>query len=192
MSAPVSGSDGAHGTRGIPGVLRWGAGSRPPAPTARGRGRLAQCEPGATQSTPPRAMRAQGDEIHPRSIRASPPRTIRPEVTSPKRLPITRGVPPARCWHCLVGPHHTWGRPYPGRSTRCRQGRPSPRLGGDVVVRATGAAGGTPWESLPHRRARPAGGLVRRVCVYYALSPLLRLLTLHCTRKGGVAEGEKA
>ena len=148
---------GRMGLVGYPGCSGGGSESRPPAPTARGRGRLAQCEPGATQSTPPRAMRAQGDEIHPRSIRASPPRTMRPEVTSPKRLPITRGVPPARCWHCLVGPHHTWGRPYPGRSTRCRQGRPSPRLGGDVVVRATSTAGNAPWESPPRRRARPAG-----------------------------------
>ena len=65
----------------------------PPAPAAgAGRARLAQCEPSATRSTPPRAVRAQRDGIRLSSIRASPPRTMRPEVTSPIRLPRGRGA----------------------------------------------------------------------------------------------------
>ena len=78
-----------------PGPGRGGSGLRnsssaqrdPGAGAGMGRARLAQCEPSATQSTPPRAVRAQRDEIRPSSIRASPPRTMRPEVTSPNRLP---------------------------------------------------------------------------------------------------------
>ena len=49
--------------------------------------RLAQCEPSATQSTPPRAVRAQRDGIHLSAIRAIPPGAMRAQVTSPKRLP---------------------------------------------------------------------------------------------------------
>ena len=61
---------------------------RIPAPgRGPGRGGLAQCEPSATRSTPPRTVRAQRDGIRPGSILASPPRTMRAEVTSPIRLP---------------------------------------------------------------------------------------------------------
>ena len=64
---------------------------------ARASSRIAQCELSATQSTPPRAVRAQRDTIRLRSILASPPRTMRPEVTSPIRLPRGwRPDPPGR------------------------------------------------------------------------------------------------
>ena len=53
----------------------------------RTRTRLAQCELSATQSTSPRAVRAQRDIIRLRSIRASPPGAMRAQVTSPKQLP---------------------------------------------------------------------------------------------------------
>ena len=53
----------------------------------RTRTRLAQCELSATQSTSPRAVRAQRDKIRLRSIRASPPGAMRAQVTSPKQLP---------------------------------------------------------------------------------------------------------
>ena len=59
-------------------------------PTGEGRARLAQCEPSATQSASPRAVRAQRDIIHLSSIRASPPGAMRAQVTSPKRLPQGR------------------------------------------------------------------------------------------------------
>ena len=62
------------------------AGSEWPGAVAH-RARLAQCEPSATESTQPRAVRAQRDGIRPRSIRASSPRTMRAQVTSPNRLP---------------------------------------------------------------------------------------------------------
>ena len=54
---------------------------------ARASSRIAQCELSATQSTPPRAVRAQRDTIRLRSILASPPGAMRSEVTSPIRLP---------------------------------------------------------------------------------------------------------
>ena len=60
-------------------------------PGQGGRARLAQCEPSATQSASPRAVRAQRDIIHLSSIRASPPGAMRAQVTSPKRLPQGRG-----------------------------------------------------------------------------------------------------
>ena len=60
-------------------------------PGQGGRARLAQCEPSATQSTSPRAVRAQRDIIRLSSIRASPPGAMRAQVTSPKRLPQERG-----------------------------------------------------------------------------------------------------
>ena len=59
-------------------------------PTGEGRARLAQCEPSATQSASPRAVRAQRDIIRLSSIRASPPGAMRAQVTSPKRLPQGR------------------------------------------------------------------------------------------------------
>ena len=66
---------------------------RIPAPgRGPGRGGLAQCEPSATRSTPPRTVRAQRDGIRPGSILASPPRTMRAEVTSPIRLPPGAGL----------------------------------------------------------------------------------------------------
>ena len=62
-------------------------GPDPGRPAQGGRARLAQCEPSATQSASPRAVRAQRDIIHLSSIRASPPGAMRAQVTSPKRLP---------------------------------------------------------------------------------------------------------
>ena len=59
------------------------------------------------------------------------------------------------------------------------------------MMRAAGRKGkmraGRPSESPDHAAHRSA-----RARVYYALFTLLRLLTLHCTRKRSVAEGEKA
>ena len=60
-------------------------------PGQGGRARLAQCEPSATQSASPRAVRARRDIIRLSSIRASPPGAMRAQVTSPKRLPRGRG-----------------------------------------------------------------------------------------------------
>ena len=88
-----AGADPAGGTRAGAGLRKSRSAQRDPGPGAgAGRGRLAQCEPSATRSTPPRAARAQRDIIRLRSIRASPPRTIRPEVTSQNRLPGGRGA----------------------------------------------------------------------------------------------------
>ena len=130
-------------------------------------------------------MRAQGDEIHPRSIRASPPRTMRPEVTSPKTTPhpgraasallaLLVGLITREGVHTLVvvldaagGAHRLASGVTPS------SGRPAP-------------------PGAPHGNHRRVGGLVRRVCVYYALLPLLRLFTLHRTGKRDVAEGEEA
>ena len=94
-----------------------------------GRVRLAQCEPSATQSTPPRAVRAQRDGIRPSSIRASPPRTMRPEVTSPNRLPQGAGARPR-----LRDGRDAVGRLPPGR--RHADGR---RPGSRTVSSASGA-----------------------------------------------------
>ncbi len=94
-----------------------------------GRVRLAQCEPSATQSTPPRAVRAQRDEIRPSSIRASPPRTMRPEVTSPNRLPQGAGARPR-----LRDGRDAVGRLPPGR--RHADGR---RPGSRTASSASGA-----------------------------------------------------
>ena len=59
------------------------------------------------------------------------------------------------------------------------------------MMRAAGRKGkmraGRPSESPDHAAHGSA-----RARVYYALFTLLRLLTLHCTRKRSVAEGEKA
>ena len=93
-----AGADPADGDRagaGRGGLRNSSSAQRDPGAGARmGRDRLAQCEPSATQSTPPRAVRAQRDGIRPSSIRASPPRTMRPEVTSPIRLPQGAGARP--------------------------------------------------------------------------------------------------
>ena len=89
-----SGGDSGPG-RGGSGLRNSSSAQRDPGAGARmGRDRLAQCEPSATKSTPPRAVRAQRDGIRPSSIRASPPRTMRPEVTSPNRLPQGAGARP--------------------------------------------------------------------------------------------------
>ena len=120
-----------------PGLGRGGSGLRnsssaqrdPGAGAGMGRARLAQCEPSATQSTPPRAVRAQRDEIRPSSIRASPPRTMRPEVTSPNRLPPGAGqrrrlplgagtAPPPR----VLPRHHAKGLTTTPASIRPRLG----------------------------------------------------------------------
>ena len=83
---------------------RWLSGRCGPIPETAGAGagrvRLAQCELSATQSTSPRAVRAQRDEIHLRSIRATPPGAMRAQVTSPKRLPPGKG---RRRWSTLSG-----------------------------------------------------------------------------------------
>jgi len=74
-----AGADPAGGTRAGAGLRKSRSAQRDPGPGAgAGRGRLAQCEPSATRSTPPRAARAQRDTIRLRWIRASPPRTMRP------------------------------------------------------------------------------------------------------------------
>ena len=96
-----------------PGPGRGGAACVIPAPlneipgpgTGAGRVRLAQCEPSATKSTPPRAVRAQRDEIRPSSIRASPPRTMRPEVTSPNRFSQGAGGAPMLCQDTCAASH---------------------------------------------------------------------------------------
>ena len=75
---------------GSDGTNRTGAGRTQGGRTQGGRTRLAQCEPSATQSASPRAVRAQRDIIHLSSIRASPPGAMRAQVTSPKRLPQGR------------------------------------------------------------------------------------------------------
>ena len=117
-----------------PGPGRGGSGLRnsssaqrdPGAGAGMGRARLAQCEPSATKSTPPRAVRAQRDEIRPSSIRASPPRTMRPEVTSPNRLPQGAGarLPGDAVDIPVPTPPGSRGAPPPARRPGCR--RPTP------------------------------------------------------------------
>ena len=87
--------------------------------------RLAQCEPSATQSTPPRAVRARRDEIRLHSIRAIPPGAMRAQVTSPKRLPGASVRLPPR-GGALRRTGDGWGTPGP---------RPLGRLG---LVRVMG------------------------------------------------------
>ena len=91
---------------------------------ARTRARLAQCEFSATQSTSPRAVRAQRDIIRLRSIRASPPRTMRAQVTSPKRLPQgwgrANGAPDSGPHPRLPGERNSGGRRADGRHDRTR------------------------------------------------------------------------
>ena len=112
------------------GLRNSSSAQRDPGAGARmGRDRLAQCEPSATQSTPPRAARAQRDGIRPSSIRASPPRTMRPEVTSPNRLPQGAGARPR-----LRDGRDAVGRLPPGR--RHADGR---RPGSRTVSSASGA-----------------------------------------------------
>ncbi len=116
--------------RGGSGLRNSSSAQRDPGAGARmGRDRLAQCEPSATQSTPPRAVRAQRDGIRPSSIRASPPRTMRPEVTSPNRLPQGAGARPR-----LRDGRDAVGRLPPGR--RHADGR---RPGSRTASPASGA-----------------------------------------------------
>ena len=106
-----AGADPAGGTRAGAGLRKSRSAQRDPGPGAgAGRGRLAQCEPSATQSTSPRAVRAQRDKIHLRSIRASPPRTMRPEVTSPNRLPRGRGRVSGESGQDALERRLPWGR----------------------------------------------------------------------------------
>ena len=87
-----AGADPAGGTRAGAGLRKSRSAQRDPGPGAgAGRGRLAQCEPSATRSTPPRAARAQRDTIRLRWIRASPPRTMRPRGDITKSTPQRRG-----------------------------------------------------------------------------------------------------
>ena len=106
-----AGADPAGGTRAGAGLRKSRSAQRDPGPGAgAGRGRLAQCEPSATRSTPPRAARAQRDTIRLRWIRASPPRTMRPEVTSPNRLPWGRGRVSGESGQDALERRLPWGR----------------------------------------------------------------------------------
>ena len=101
-----AGADPAGGTRAGAGLRKSRSAQRDPGPGAgAGRGRLAQCEPSATRSTPPRAARAQRDTIRLRWIRASPPRTMRPEVTSPNRFSQGAGGAPMLCQDTCAASH---------------------------------------------------------------------------------------
>ena len=136
-----SGGDGGPG-RGGSGLRNSSSAQRDPGAGARmGRDRLAQCEPSATQSTPPRAVRAQHDEIRPSSIRASPPRTMRPEVTSPNRLPQGAGARPR-----LRDGRDAVGRLPPGAETRRRTAPRVPdRVSGPGAGRAGASARRAQW-----------------------------------------------
>ena len=77
-------------------------------------------------------------------------------------------------------------------SDRPPPARPPAIRGGASVLRPHGGGAGPargPSRRGPAGTAAAPGGLARRARVRYALFPLLRLLTLHCTRKGGVAKG---
>ena len=124
-------------------------------PGQGGRARLAQCEPSATQSASPRAVRARRDIIRLSSIRAISPGAMRAQVTSPKRLPGAGArLPQGR------GAQRTgdgWGTPGP---------RPLGRLGLVRVMGRTvrsvlcgqGRAGVDPGRGgRPPPRSRPAG-----------------------------------
>ena len=130
-------------------------------PGQGGRARLAQCEPSATQSASPRAVRAQRDTIHLSSIRASPPGAMRAQVTSPKRLP--------RGWGGLAGGgtgrakesaiQDMAGRPRGWRHRVCRPKR-LPRGVGDLQADGavgTTADGRTAWDD-EGRQGRPGRG----------------------------------
>ena len=144
-----AGADPAGGTRAGAGLRKSRSAQRDPGPGAgAGRGRLAQCEPSATRSTPPRAARAQRDTIRLRWIRASPPRTMRPEVTSPNRFPQGAGVRP-----CSVKIHVQRHTTPPGGGDASRRNSvawrswPTPTPG-------RGAQGGDCIESNVFRRFR--------------------------------------
>ena len=138
------------------GLRKSGSAQRDPGPGASThRPRLAQCEPGATKSTPPRTVRPQRDRIHLRSIPASPPRTMRARVTSPKRHPrecaggqrtrdSPRGAPEGNARPLTGGaprrPRRAGGRARAWSGRRTRRNRP----GGGVRLPFTGvgATGG--------------------------------------------------
>ena len=119
---------------GSDGTNRTGAGRTQGGRTQGGRTRLAQCEPSATQSASPRAVRAQRDIIHLSSIRASPPGAMRAQVTSPKRLPQGRGTRGRRAG----------SRAAPGSPEEGRAGDGATGTTADDRVRTRPAPGGDP------------------------------------------------
>ena len=138
--------------------------------TGVARARLAQCEPGATRSIPPRAVRARRDEIHPSSIPASPPRTMRPEATSPKRLPPGRGPDGGTGSGIGTGPRwragfKRWGGPRRTGSRRgisSRRGRRRDRRGqrGSDGASQRGGERSRVWVAgRAHRRLRAGARL---------------------------------
>ena len=140
-------ADGARAGPGRGGLRNSSSAQRDPGAGARmGRDRLAQCEPSATKSTPPRAVRAQRDEIRPSSIRASPPRTMRPEVTSPIRLPQGRGSGAAS--RSAPGQH-----PSPGR--RRGASSPAPRSAPGQHRHPASSRAITPRDSTTPASTRP-------------------------------------
>ena len=116
----------------------------------RTRARLAQCELSATQSTSPRAVRAQRDIIRLRSIRASPPGAMRAQVTSPKRLPQgwgrANGAPDSGPHPDSPGKRNSGGRRADGRHDRTRprtavsgeKGSPNQRRGDRTIWETSG------------------------------------------------------
>ena len=118
----------------------------------RGRVRLAQCEPSATQSTPAHAMRAQRDEIRLRSILVSPPGAMRARVTSPERHPRGRGRAGRRSRS--HGRSHTtpprWGRAGRWCRRRRRSHRSRRRVARDAAP-ARPLGGGRPATRRPAR-----------------------------------------
>ena len=119
-------------------------------PGQGGRARLAQCEPSATQSASPRAVRAQRDTIRLSSILASPPGAMRAQVTSPKRLP--RGWGDSRTARRVPGRTRLprggarGGRRADGHHDRIRprtavsgeKGSPNQRRGGRTIWETSG------------------------------------------------------
>ena len=141
--------------------LRNGVGRYEPdrrGPAQGGRARLAQCEPSATQSTSPRAVRAQRDIIHLSSIRASPPGAMRAQVTSPKRLPQGRVSAGLTGWDEAPPP---FPATPPGAGLR-RTAQPTrPRTIGSArrtAARARRAHRSRPRRRAPARSRRPPAG----------------------------------
>ena len=115
-------------------------------PGQGGRARLAQCEPSATQSASPRAVRAQRDIIHLSSIRASPPGAMRAQVTSPKRLPQGRVSAGLTGWDEAPAA-------LPGDSPRG-----GAQTDGRTAARARRAHRSRPRRRAPARSRRPPAG----------------------------------
>ena len=128
-------------------------------PGQGGRARLAQCEPSATQSASPRAVRAQRDIIHLSSIRASPPGAMRAQVTSPKRLPQGRVSAGLTGWDeapaALPG-DSPQRRGSDGRRSRHGRGRSDPPR--RTAARARRAHRSRPRRRAPARSRRPPAG----------------------------------